>query len=69
MTNATNATSPVAVGEPSQQPAGPGGLHVVIVGAGVGGLGAALAWAFAAVAASRSTRIVGPASALGWGML
>jgi drug/metabolite transporter (DMT)-like permease len=35
----------------------------------VGGLGAALAWAFAAVAASRSTRMIGPASALGWGML
>jgi drug/metabolite transporter (DMT)-like permease len=35
----------------------------------LGGLGAALAWAFAAVAASRSTRIIGPASALGWGML
>ena len=32
-----------------------------------GGLGAALAWAFAAVAASRSTRMIGPASALGWG--
>jgi uncharacterized membrane protein len=35
----------------------------------LGGLGAALAWACAAVAASRSTRIIGPASALGWGML
>jgi drug/metabolite transporter (DMT)-like permease len=34
-----------------------------------GGLGAALAWALAAVAASRATRLVGPASALGWGML
>jgi drug/metabolite transporter (DMT)-like permease len=35
----------------------------------LGGLGAAVAWACAAVAASRSTRIIGPASALGWGML
>jgi uncharacterized membrane protein len=35
----------------------------------IGGLGAALAWAFAAVAASRSTRLIGPASALGSGVL
>jgi drug/metabolite transporter (DMT)-like permease len=35
----------------------------------LGGLGAALAWALAAVAASRSTRMIGPASALAFGML
>jgi drug/metabolite transporter (DMT)-like permease len=35
----------------------------------IGGLGAALAWALAAVAASRSTRLIGPASALGCGVL
>jgi drug/metabolite transporter (DMT)-like permease len=35
----------------------------------LGGLGAALAWAFSSVAASRSTRMIGPASALGYGML
>lgn len=35
----------------------------------LGGLGAALAWGLASAAASRSTRIIGPASALGWAML
>jgi drug/metabolite transporter (DMT)-like permease len=35
----------------------------------LGGLGAALAWGFASAAASRSTRIIGPASALAWAML
>jgi drug/metabolite transporter (DMT)-like permease len=35
----------------------------------LGGLGAALAWGLASAAASRSTRIIGPASALAWAML
>lgn len=35
----------------------------------LGGLGAALAWGLASVAASRSTRIIGPGSAVGWAML
>jgi drug/metabolite transporter (DMT)-like permease len=35
----------------------------------LGGLGAALAWGLASAAASRSTRMIGPASALGWAML
>jgi len=34
----------------------------------LGGLGAALSWAIATLASSRSSRLIGPISVLGWVM-
>lgn len=34
----------------------------------LGGLGAALSWAIATLASSRSSRMIGPISVLGWVM-